>query len=78
MCFPEFDRKYPPHTSLFLEPLAGFSCLPIQVTNCRRLAGLLWRSSSLDLPFNAGGAGSIPGWGPKIPHAPQLKNQSIF
>ena len=29
------------------------------------------------LPSNAGGAGSIPGRGAKIPHASQPKNQSI-
>ena len=30
-------------------------------------------------PSNAGGAGSIPGWGTKIPHAlgPKKKNQNI-
>ena len=28
-------------------------------------------------PSNAGGAGSIPGWGAKIPHALWPKNQSI-
>ena len=27
------------------------------------------------LPSNTGGAGSIPGWGAKIPHASQPKNQ---
>ena len=26
---------------------------------------------------NAGGAGLIPGWGPKIPHAPPPKSQNI-
>ena len=29
------------------------------------------------LPSNAGGAGSIPGRGDKIPHALWLKNQNI-
>ena len=29
------------------------------------------------LPSNAGGAGSIPGWGAKIPHASWPKNQNI-
>ena len=29
------------------------------------------------LPSNAGGTGSIPGGGPKIPHALQPKNQNI-
>ena len=29
------------------------------------------------LPSNAGGAGSIPGWGAKIPHALWPKNQNI-
>ena len=29
------------------------------------------------LPSNAGGVGSIPGWGAKIPHASQPKNQNI-
>ena len=29
------------------------------------------------LPFNAGGAGSIPDWGAKIPHALRPKNQNI-
>ena len=29
------------------------------------------------LPSNAEGAGSIPGWGVKIPHASWLKNQNI-
>ena len=29
------------------------------------------------LPSNAGGAGSIPGWGVKIPHASWPKNQNI-
>ena len=28
-------------------------------------------------PSNAGGAGSISGWGAKIPHAPWPKNQNI-
>ena len=28
-------------------------------------------------PANAGGAGSIPGQGAKIPHAPRPKNQNI-
>ena len=28
-------------------------------------------------PSNAGGAGSIPVWGAKIPHAPWSKNQNI-
>ena len=28
-------------------------------------------------PSNAGGVGSIPGWGAKIPHASQPKNQNI-
>ena len=28
-------------------------------------------------PSNAGGAGSIPGWGAKIPHASWPKNQDI-
>ena len=28
-------------------------------------------------PSNAGGAGSIPGWGAKIPHASWPKNQNI-
>ena len=28
-------------------------------------------------PSNAGGAGSIPGWGTKIPHALRPKNQNI-
>ena len=28
-------------------------------------------------PSNAGGAGSIPGWRAKIPHASQPKNQDI-
>ena len=28
-------------------------------------------------PSNAGVAGSIPGWGTKIPHASQPKNQNI-
>ena len=28
-------------------------------------------------PSNAGGMGSIPGWGPKIPHASWPKNQNI-
>ena len=31
----------------------------------------------LTLPFNAGGAGSIPGWGAKIPHALRPKNQNV-
>ena len=26
---------------------------------------------------NTGGAGLIPGWGPKIPHAPPPKSQNI-
>ena len=30
-----------------------------------------------NLPSNAGGTGSIPGWGAKIPHASMSKNQSI-
>ena len=29
------------------------------------------------LPSNAGGAGSIPGRGAKVPHASQPKNQNI-
>ena len=29
------------------------------------------------LPFNAGVAGSIPGWEAKIPHALRPKNQNI-
>ena len=29
------------------------------------------------LPSNAGGAGSIPGWGVKIPHDSWPKNQNI-
>lgn len=29
------------------------------------------------LPFNAGGAGSIPSWEAKIPHASRLRNQNI-
>ena len=29
------------------------------------------------MPSNAGGAGSIPGWGAKIPHALQPKKQNI-
>ena len=29
------------------------------------------------LPSNSGGAGSIPGWGTKIPRASQPKNQNI-
>ena len=29
------------------------------------------------LPSNAGVVGSIPGWGAKIPHASQPKNQNI-
>ena len=29
------------------------------------------------LPSNAGGAGPIPGWGAKIPHALWPKNQNI-
>ena len=29
------------------------------------------------LPSNAGGTGSIPGWGSKIPHAWQPKRQNI-
>ena len=29
------------------------------------------------LPSNAGGVGSIPGWGAKIPHASGPKNQNI-
>ena len=29
------------------------------------------------LPSNAGGAGSIPGWGAKISHASWPKNQNI-
>ena len=28
-------------------------------------------------PSNAGGVGSIPGWGAKIPHASRPKNQNI-
>ena len=40
--------------------------------------GLPWMSNGLDFAYQCRGAGSIPGWGPKIPHAPQLKNQSIF
>ena len=28
-------------------------------------------------PSNAGGKGSIPGWGAKIPHASRPKNQNI-
>ena len=28
-------------------------------------------------PSNAGGVGSIPGWGAGIPHASQPKNQNI-
>ena len=28
-------------------------------------------------PSNAGGEGSIPGWGAKIPHASWPKNQNI-
>ena len=28
-------------------------------------------------PSNAGGVGSIPGWGAKIPHTPGPKNQNI-
>ena len=28
-------------------------------------------------PSNAGGAGLIPGWGAKIPHASRPKNQNI-
>ena len=28
-------------------------------------------------PSNAGGAGLIPGWGAKIPHASRTKNQNI-
>ena len=28
-------------------------------------------------PSNAGGAGLIPGWGAKIPHASQPENQNI-
>ena len=28
-------------------------------------------------PSNAGGVGSIPGWGAKIPHASWPKNQNI-
>ena len=29
------------------------------------------------LPSNAGGAGSIPGWGAKVPHASGPKHQNI-
>ena len=29
------------------------------------------------LPSNAGGVGSIPGWGAKVPHASGPKNQNI-
>ena len=29
------------------------------------------------LPSNAGGVGSIPGWGGKIPHTSRPKNQNI-
>ena len=29
------------------------------------------------LPFNAGGVGSIPGWGARIPHASWPKNQNL-
>ena len=29
------------------------------------------------LPCSAGGAGSIPGWGARIPHASRPKNQNI-
>ena len=28
-------------------------------------------------PSNAGGAGSIPGWGAKIPHASQPEKQNV-
>ena len=35
--------------------------------------GLVGKNS----PSSAGGVGSIPGWGAKIPHASQPKNQSI-
>ena len=28
-------------------------------------------------PFNPEGVGSVPGWGAKIPHASQPKNQNI-
>ena len=31
----------------------------------------------VQLPSNAGGVGSIPGRGAKIPHAPRPKNQNI-
>ena len=30
-----------------------------------------------DLPSSVGGAGSIPDWGPKIPHDSRPKNQNI-
>ena len=38
---------------------------------------MLFRSVVKTLPSNAGGASSIPGWGAKILHASQPKNQSI-
>ena len=39
--------------------------------------GLPWRSVVKTLPSSAGGAGSIPGWGAKIPHASWPKYQNI-
>ena len=45
------------------------------------LKGVYWDFSDSPVvktsPSNTGGAGSIPGWGPKIPHAFRPKNQDI-
>ena len=39
--------------------------------------GLPWQSSGRTSPFSAGGTGSDPGWGAKLPHASRPKNQNM-
>ena len=46
----------------------------VQEGRCRDFPGGLAVKTS---PSNAGGVGSIPGWGAKIPHASWPKNQNI-
>ena len=51
--------------------------LAFDALNLRCLWGCPGGPQARGSPSNIGGVGSIPGWGPKIPHALQSKKQIV-
>ena len=80
LLFMDFGISTPFYTLMLLFITSCISKLPYEIVfllSIKKHCDFPGRPVVKTLPSNAGGAGSIPGWGVKIPHASWPKTQSI-